>query len=74
MPEDWPEAFPDCDILLKPHFFSMTMPAYRRQRARLEAWAARYDHVSLAGAADYSLLPYMARADLLISEASSALF
>ena len=74
MPEDWPEAFPDCDILLKPHFFSMTMPAYRRQRARLEALAARYDHVSLAGAADYSLLPYMARADLLISEASSALF
>lgn len=74
MPRDWPALLAECDILVKPHFFSMTMPNYKRQRRILQEWAERYSNVTLAGLNDFSLVPYMERADLLISEASSALF
>lgn len=74
MPQNWPDLLAECDIMIKPHFFSMSMPAYRKQRARLEGWATGYSNVTLASLNDFSLVPYMERADLLISEASSALF
>lgn len=74
MPEDWPALLSECEILIKPHFFSMSMKDYRGQRERLEGWANRYSNVTLADLHDFSLVPYMERADLLISEASSALF
>lgn len=74
MPADWPALLAECEILIKPHFFSMSMPDYRKQRERLEGWATLYSNVTLAEINDFSLVPYMERADLLISEASSALF
>lgn len=75
LPDRWPEAFAECDLILKPHFFSLTAKAYRSQRRRLEGWAERYPQVTLAsGPGDLSLVPHMARADVLVSEASSALF
>lgn len=74
MPPEWPALLSECEILIKPHFFSMSMDSYKKQRRILEGWAARYPNVVLAGLDDFSLVPYMERADLLISEASSALF
>jgi CDP-glycerol glycerophosphotransferase (TagB/SpsB family) len=46
---------------------------YSKQRDLLNHWAS-YSHVYLAKVEDYSLVPFMASADLLISDASSALF
>jgi len=73
MPLNWPELFNDCNIIIKPHLISYTHEKYKAQRERFKVWE-RYSNVYLAPAEEISLLPYMATADLLISEASSALF
>ncbi len=73
MPENWPELLADYNIVIKPHQFSMTNARYKKQRERLLNWS-QYNNVYLASDKDYSLVPFMDVADILISEASSALF
>lgn len=72
-PKNWPLEFAQYNILIKPHYFSLSKEKYHKQRALLEHWAT-YENVYLAQVADYSLVPFMANADILISDASSALF
>ncbi len=72
-PKNWPEQFSQYNILIKPHYFSLSKEKYREQRALLEHWQ-QYDNVYLAKVGDYSLVPFLASADLMISDASSALF
>ncbi|MDO6428078.1 CDP-glycerol glycerophosphotransferase family protein [Thalassotalea sp. 1_MG-2023] len=72
-PKDWPKAFEQYNIIIKPHYFSLSKEKYKSQQALLLHWQ-QYDNVYLADVHDYSLIPFMATADLLISDASSALF
>lgn len=72
-PKHWPKDYADYNILIKPHYFSVTKESYKAQKARLGHWAT-FDNVYLAKVEDYSLIPFMATADILISDASSALF
>ncbi|TLU67408.1 CDP-glycerol--poly(glycerophosphate) glycerophosphotransferase [Thalassotalea litorea] len=71
--KDWPADFNDFNILIKPHYFSIAKEKYHRQKALLEHWA-NFDNVYLAKETDYNLVPFMASSDILISDASSALF
>ena len=71
--KDWPAEYRDYNILIKPHYFSMSKDKYEKQRKLLTHWST-FDNVYLAKVEDYSLVPFMACADLLISDASSALF
>lgn len=73
MEKNWPAVFADCNIIIKPHFFSYTNKKYKAQRKLIEHWNT-FDNVYLAKPTELSLIPYMATADILISEASSALF
>lgn len=73
LPPDWPHQMQDFNLIIKPHLMSFTHKAYAAQRRRFEAWA-QFPHVHMAPAHAVSLLPYMAVADVLLSEASSALF
>lgn len=73
MATNWPAEFAEYNILLKPHYFSLSKPAYKKQKKLLLHWAS-YDNAYLATAEQTNLLPFMASADLLISDASSALF
>lgn len=73
LPPDLPARFEGFNLLVKPHHFSWTKSYYSAQRRRLEAWS-EFDNVHVAGVAEVSLLPFMAAADILVSEASSALF
>jgi hypothetical protein len=73
MGRNWPGLLPDYQIIIKPHLFTTSRSAYKKQRQLIEHWAERYSHVQVVPATD-SLVPHMAKADLLISEASSALF
>ncbi|WP_177247024.1 CDP-glycerol glycerophosphotransferase family protein [Marinospirillum alkaliphilum] len=73
MPRDWPALLPDCNIIIKPHLNSYLHPNYKAQRKCFQAWS-KHNNTYLAPPEELSLLPYMATADLLISEASSALF
>jgi hypothetical protein len=73
MADDWPRAFEDFNLLVKPHFFSLRHARYRAQREKIARWR-KFDNVYIAGEDDYTLLPFLDCADMLISEASSALF
>ena len=73
MPMNWPEAFSKYNILIKPHYFSFIKKSYHKQLNRLQHWN-QFDNVYLANENELNLLPFMASADLLISDASSAIF
>ena len=72
-PKDWPQNFKHYNILLKPHYLSLIKSAYKKQRALLQHWAT-FPNVYLAKESEQNLVPFMATADLMISETSSALF
>lgn len=71
--KSFPKDFEQYNIILKPHFFSLTSPKYKKQKKLLELWA-KYDNVYLAGAGESNILPFMVVSDVLISDASSTLF
>lgn len=73
IPANWPADFRDFNLIIKPHEFSLTNNRYIKQRKRINEWK-KFSNVYIASADEYSLLPFMQQADLLISEASSALF
>lgn len=71
--DDWPATLADCNLIIKPHQYAWTLNRHRGQLRKLARWQ-NYPNVHIAGACDYSLLPFMQVADVLVSEASSALF
>lgn len=73
MPRDLGALAPDARWIVKPHFFTWTVSQYAGQRKRLGEWA-RDPAVEVLGPETYDLVPLMARADVLVSDASSALF
>ena len=73
MPRRLSALLPGVRWIVKPHFFSWTIDKYAAQRRRLRAWAEEPE-VEVLGAEHYNLVPLMARADVLVSDASSALF
>ncbi|WP_448211278.1 CDP-glycerol glycerophosphotransferase family protein [Colwellia sp. MEBiC06753] len=72
-PKNWPAEFNDFNILIKPHYFSLSKEKYKKQQQLLSHWS-NFDNVYLAQVEDYSLVPFLATADILVSDASSALF
>lgn len=73
LPDDWPKALAAYNVIVKPHQFAYTHRKHREQLEKFERWSD-FDNVHVAGLFDYSLVPYMAVANVLVSEASSALF
>ncbi|AEP28202.1 CDP-glycerol glycerophosphotransferase family protein [Brumicola nitratireducens] len=71
--KNWPQELSNYNLIIKPHFFSLTKLKYAKQRAILEAWSA-YENVYLCSLDCYSLLPFMKISDVLLSEASSTIF
>ena len=71
--KNFPEDFKDYNIILKPHFFSLTLKKYKAQKLLLEAWE-KFDNVYLTKIEDYNLLKFMIISDVLISDASSSIF
>jgi len=71
-PKNFPGDFQEFNIIIKPHYFSLSKDKYVNQRKLLEYWN-KYSNVYLAKVDDYSLVPFMAIADLLISDTSSAI-
>lgn len=72
-PDNWPNDFPEFNIIIKPHTFTYTIEQYIGQRNKLEKWS-KFDNVYVASQDDLSLVPFIAVADILLSEASSTLF
>ncbi|MDO6566466.1 CDP-glycerol glycerophosphotransferase family protein [Alteromonas sp. 1_MG-2023] len=72
-PSNWPETLSNVNIIVKPHFFSLTKSKYSSQKQKVEAWS-HYDNVYLANVKDFDLLPFMQVSDIMLSDASSAIF
>ena len=70
--KNFPADLEDYNIVVKPHFFSMSKKKYFKQRELLNYWES-FDNIYLAKVKDYSLLPFLKSADLMISDASSAI-
>ncbi|MFA8433514.1 MAG: CDP-glycerol glycerophosphotransferase family protein [Marinifilaceae bacterium] len=73
MSKKFPDEFSEYNIIVKPHFFTFLRKKYRAQRHLLEVWKT-YPNVYVAGFEDFSLVPFLAVADLMISDESSAIF
>lgn len=69
----WPAQLSDYNIIVKPHFFSHTKPKYQAHRALFAAWQ-RHPNVYVTAVEEYNLLPFMQIADIMLSDASSAIF
>lgn len=72
-PDNWPEDFLNYNIIIKAHSISLSRPRYTKQRRKFKLWS-QYKNVYLAKETEYSLVPFMAISDILLSEASSTLF
>jgi hypothetical protein len=71
--KNFAQEYSGYNIILKPHYFSLVSEKYKKQRKLLELWA-KNDNVYLAREDEVNILPFMAVADVLISDASSTLF
>jgi len=69
----FPLEFSEYNIIIKPHYFSLANPKYKKQRRLLELWA-KSKNVYLVDIDGLDITPYMAVSDLLVSDASSTLF
>ena len=69
---DFPESFNDFNIIIKPHFFSMSKKKYKGQRKLINHWSS-FENVYVAKVEDYNLAPFLYSCDLMISDASSAI-
>jgi len=67
------EQFSEYNIIIKAHHFSQTKPKYKAQQKLLRTWN-KSKNVYLASLNDYNLIEFMGLADVLISDASSAIF
>ena len=70
--KNFPADLENYNIIIKPHFFSMSKQKYFKQRELLHHWES-FNNTYLAKVDDYSLLPFLKSADLMISDASSAI-
>lgn len=73
VPKQFPREFDEYNILIKAHDFTLHKKRYRHQLKKLKHWE-KADNVYLAGEEEFSLLPFMAQADLMISDTSSAVY
>ena len=73
MANNWPADFSAYNIIIKPHDFTFSKPQYKKQAGLLKHWQT-YPNAHVTGMEDYSLLPFMALADIMVSDTSSAIF
>jgi len=73
MPKQLPATLKDYNLIVKPHFFSLTKPKYSTHQKILRRWE-KANNVFVCGTGDYNLTPFMTLSDAMISDASSAIF
>jgi hypothetical protein len=73
MSDRWPSDFADYNLIVKPHENSYVSSQRQSHRRKMDAWRSA-PNVYIAEPHEYDPIPFMAVADLLISDASSVLF
>lgn len=73
MSDSFPAHCEKFNIIIKPHFFSLFKQKYKKQRTKLQRWS-EFKNVYVANEHDFDLTPFLAIADIMVSDASSAIF
>jgi len=73
MADDFPEAFKAYNIIVKPHYLTYERSRYKGQREKLSIWNT-YANCVVAPLSAYNIVPFLAIADVMISDESSAMF
>jgi len=73
MSKDFPNDFKNCNILIKPHYFTLELEKYKKQRKVLEYWSS-FKNVQIIPPKEYNIVPFLAISDIMISDESSAMF
>jgi len=73
MSDSFPDDFKEYNIIIKPHYLSLHRSRYKGQRKKFQKWAS-YSNCSVCDESEYSLVPFLNLADIMISDESSAIF
>ncbi|MBU2916948.1 CDP-glycerol glycerophosphotransferase family protein [Psychrosphaera sp. F3M07] len=73
MPKNLPQMLSEYNLIIKPHFFSLIKKKYKKHSKIFKRWQ-QADNLYLCGVEDYNLVPFMGVADVMLSDASSAIF
>lgn len=73
MSDTFPEDFPECNIIIKAHYLSLERNRYKKQQTKFKKWNT-YDNCTVLGSQEYNLVPFLAIADVMISDESAAIF
>jgi len=73
MSKTFPDDFKNFNIIIKPHYFSLTLSKYKKQRKLFKIWE-QYSNCIVCDISEYSLLPFLYLCDIMISDESSAIF
>ncbi|MBA6354560.1 MULTISPECIES: CDP-glycerol glycerophosphotransferase family protein [unclassified Colwellia] len=73
LPHDFPELLEEYNLIIKPHYFSLTKEKYKNHQTIFESWS-QYNNVYISSIEEACIIPFMNTASLLISDASSTLF
>lgn len=73
MAKKFPSDFEQFNILIKCHDFTLNKKKYSHQLKKVCRWA-KADNVYFATPDEYSLVPFMNSADVMITDSSSAIF
>jgi CDP-glycerol glycerophosphotransferase (TagB/SpsB family) len=73
MSDTFPEDFKEYNIIVKPHYLSLHRSRYKKQQEKFNIWK-KYDNCEVCDASEYSLVPFLALCDVMISDESSAIF
>lgn len=73
MPNDFPNDFKNCNILVKPHYLTYERKKYKNQINKFKNWE-KYDNCIVLPLSEYNLVPFLNISDVMISDESSAMF
>lgn len=73
MSDNFPEDFSECNILIKPHYLTYERKKYKKQIAKLQRWS-HHPNCTVLPLSDYNIIPFLAIADVMLSDESSAMF
>ncbi len=73
MSDEFPQDFKEYNILVKPHYLTYERKKYKNQLKKFNVWQ-EYDNCTILPLSEYNLVPFLAIADVMISDESSAMF
>ena len=73
MSDKFPTDFEEFNLIVKPHYMSLSRSRYKSQQRKFKIWES-YKNCVVCGVDEYSLVPFLIIADIMISDESSAIF